>query len=136
MLYEWPNKAIAIKLIHMKYNNTPLLLILLYVFASCSKSSSGDTVTYEVKITSGTWSGDYFDYSGATQALKMVSNEPNGWKYTFSIANGKKADLVLSAIPDNVNGSTVAITNIYLSDKLIATDSSVFGATAQIIINQ
>jgi hypothetical protein len=117
----------------------PSVLLLCSVFLSeisCNKSNNTDTVAYEVKTTSGTWSGDYFDYANNNQSLKFVSSLPSGWKYSFSVVKGKKLGLVLSAIPDNVNGSTTAIANIYLNNKIISTDTSAFGATAQITINQ
>ena len=121
----------------MRHLSIMLLSAALLLLASCKKSgSSGDTVTYEVTVTQGTWSGDYFDYSGSTQSLKLVNNMPSGWKYTCTVAHGKKAGLVLSAIPDNTGGSTTATANIYLNGKLIATNSDPYGATAQIVINQ
>jgi len=105
---------------------------------ACKKSGSGnDTITYEVKITSGTtWSGDYFDYASGGGSLKFVNHKPDGWKYSFTIAHGQKADLVLSAMPDNSNGSITATANIYQNGKIIATDSNQYGANAEIEINQ
>src|SRR5687768_3368800 len=87
-------------------------LLLLFAAFSCKKSGSGDdTITYEVKTTSGTWSGSYFDFTNGAQSLKFVNHKPDGWKYTFSIVHGKQAGLLISAIPDN-SGSTVTA-NIY-----------------------
>jgi hypothetical protein len=120
----------------MKLTSFTLFTAILLFFTSCKKSSSGDNVTYEVKVSTGSWSGDYMDYAGGTQSLKLVNRKPNGWKYTFSVAHGIKAGLVLSAIPDNLDGSTTATANIYLNGKLVATDNNPYGATAQIIINQ
>jgi hypothetical protein len=114
--------------------NSTLLLLLLATF-SCKKQGSGDdTVTYEVKTTSGTWSGDYYDFTNGSQALKFVNHKPDGWKYTFTIAQGKQAGLLISAMPDN-SGSTVTA-NIYMNGRLIASDEGQYGANAQIIINQ
>jgi len=112
------------------------ILLLLFVSFSCKKSGSGnnDTVTYEVKITSGTWSGAYNDYSGGNLAVKFVNDKPDGWKYSFSITHGKQAGLLISAVPGSL-GSTVTA-NIYLDGQLIASDSGPYGTNAQIIINQ
>jgi len=121
----------------MRHLTIMLLSAALLFLLACKKSgSSGDTVTYEVKVTQGTWSGDYFDYSGNTQSLVMVNNKPDGWKYTFTLTHGQKAGLVLSAIPDNTGGSTTATANIYVNGKLISTNTDPYGATAQIVINQ
>lgn len=111
------------------------LLLLLFAAFSCKKSGSGDdSITYEVKVTSGSWSGDYYDFANGAQALKFVNHKPDGWKYSFSIAHGKQAGLLISALPDN-SGSTVTA-NIYQNGQLIASDSGPYGANAQIIINQ
>ena len=110
------------------------LLLLLLVSYSCKKSDSGDsTITYEVKVTSGTWSGSYFDCSNGTQSLKFVNQKPDGWRYSFSVASGKQAGLLISAMPDN-SGATVTA-NIYQGGRLIATDEGSYGANAQFTLN-
>lgn len=111
------------------------ILLLLFASFSCKKSGSGDsTITYEVKVSSGTWSGDYYDYANGNQSLKFVNNKPDGWKYTFTVAKGKQAGLLISVLPDN-SGATVTA-NIYQNGQLIATDEGRYGANAQIIINE
>ena len=111
------------------------LLLLLFTSFSCKKLGSGnDTITYEVKVTSGIWSGDYYDFAGGSQALKMVNNKTDGGKYSFSIAPGKQAGLLISALPNNSGSSVTA--NIYKNGQLIASDNGQYGANAQIIINQ
>jgi len=111
------------------------VLLLLFTEPSCKKTGSGDsTITYEVKVTSGTWSGDYYDYANGNQSLKFVNKKPDGWKYTFTVAKGKQAGLLISAIPDN-SGSIVTA-NIYQNGQLIATDEGQYGANAPIIINE
>jgi hypothetical protein len=110
------------------------LFALILLALSCKKSGSGkDTITYEVRITSGTWSGDYFDYSDGNQALKFVNNKPDGWKFSFTPPKGQQVGLLLSAIPDN--SGTVVTANIYKNGQIIASDSGPYGANAQIIIN-
>lgn len=110
------------------------LLLLFFAVMSCKKSSSGNsTITYEVKVTSGTWSGSYFDFASGNQSLKLVNSKPDGWKYSFTVAPGKQAGLLISALPDNSNATVTA--NIYQDGKLIATDEGSYGANAQIIIN-
>lgn len=112
------------------------MLLLLFTTLSCKKSGSGnnDTVTYEVRITSGTWSGAYNDYSGGNLAVKFVNDKPDGWKYSFSITHGKEAGLLISGVPGNSGGTVTA--NIYLNGQLIASDNGIYGANAQITINQ
>jgi hypothetical protein len=112
-----------------------IILLLFFTALSCKKSGSGDdTITYEVKVTSGTWSGDYYDFANGTQALKFVNHKPDGWKYTFTIAHGKQAGLLISALPDN--SGAIVTANIYKNGQLIASDEGQYGANAQIVINQ
>lgn len=111
------------------------VLFILLVTLSCKKSGSGGgTITYEVKVTSGTWGGSYFDYSGGNQVLKFVNNKPDGWKVSFPTPKGQHVGLFIGATPD-ISGSTVTA-NIYQDGQIIASDSGPYGANAQIIINQ
>jgi hypothetical protein len=113
-----------------------ILFISIITFLSCSKSngsssSSGDKVTYEVISTGGTWSGDYFDDSNGSMSLKFVSNQPSGWKYSFTVPKGKHVGLVLSAIPD-IGGTLTA--TIYVNNQVVASDQGIT-ASAQSTLN-
>jgi hypothetical protein len=105
--------------------NIIFILLVLFAGLSCTKSNNSTTVTYEIiPSNNGVWSNTYNFYSDSAKEMIAINgqNNTNSWKFSFSIPNGLKTDLYLSAIPDT--SRAILRLNIYISGKVVANNDS------------
>jgi hypothetical protein len=105
--------------------NIIFISLILFAGLSCTKSNTPTTVTYEIiPSNNGVWSNTYNFYSDSAKEMIAIigQNNTNYWKLSFSVPNGVKTDLYLSAIPDT--SRAVLRLNIYISGKLVANNDS------------
>lgn len=117
---------------------TKLAYFLIIVIGfSCQKkdgTSTNDSITYEVLITVGTWSGGYFDETGAPTT---VTQQPSGWTITFISKQYRPRVLYLYAVANtNGNPPTPKVTlNVYVNGSLVKSASDNIGTNLTYNLN-
>lgn len=109
--------------------NTVLLLLALICIVGCREEENPPTVSvkYEVITTSGPWFGEYIDGTG-TKICTCNSQLllPNGWTLEFNVAMRPFVLHIDATAGTNVgqNNMPDVTTNIYVDNKLVATNTS------------
>ena len=109
-------------------NGIALSALLLFAVFACEKDEPAPVdVKYEVLTESGDWHGEYINEKGEKTCFCEIPLPSNGWTYTFTVKE-RPFTLDIDATTDSsISGQAGApdvTTNIYVNDKLVATNTS------------